>query len=242
MRNSLIYFLVLFSSVVSAQQISPDKDSLHIYASDSLFITNTGTNLLTIDSLYTVNPLYGYWMDINTQDSSFIYYASWGGYPGWQPLGLSLEPGHSAKFVFNSVDLCVICKQNSTADYFQDTLVFVSNSLQNDTLLIFVDGEGYTSSVSPEEGEQETMYVLKQNFPNPFNPDTRIFYGLSYDGMVKIRVCDITGREVRTLVNEYKLGGYYEVRFDGTDLPSGVYVYRMETGNAVLVRKMILLK
>ncbi len=242
MRNSIISFLVLFSSVVSAQQISPDKDTLHIYESDSLFITNTGIDLLTIDSLYTVNPLYGYWLDVHTNDSSFVYYASWGGYAGWQPLGLNLEPGDKAEFVFYYVDLCVICKQNSTTDYFQDTLVFVSNSLQNDTLLIFVDGEGYPSSVTPEEGEQQTLYILKQNFPNPFNPETKIFYGLSRDGMVSIRVCDVTGKEIRTLVNEYKSGGYYEVIFDGKDLPSGIYIYRMETGNAVLVRKMILLK
>ena len=85
-------------------------------------------------------------------------------------------------------------------------------------------------------------FVLHQNYPNPFNPNTVVSYQLSVVSNVKLAVYDIVGREVAVLVNERKVPGSYEVRFDATGLASGVYFYRITAGDFAQTRKMIVLK
>ncbi|MGC8898805.1 MAG: glucoamylase family protein, partial [Bacteroidota bacterium] len=85
-------------------------------------------------------------------------------------------------------------------------------------------------------------YTLEQNYPNPFNPSTEICYGVPKDAWVTIRVFDLLGRYVMTLVNEYKKAGNHSVRLDGSSLSSGVYFYRMSANGTTLVRKMMVLK
>jgi hypothetical protein len=85
-------------------------------------------------------------------------------------------------------------------------------------------------------------FKLFNNYPNPFNPTTMIKYAIPKYAFVKITVFDILGREITTLTNEYKTAGYYEVRFDGTNLASGLYFYRIEAGAYVQTKKMLLLK
>ncbi|MDP4115290.1 MAG: T9SS type A sorting domain-containing protein [Bacteroidota bacterium] len=87
-----------------------------------------------------------------------------------------------------------------------------------------------------------TRYQLSQNYPNPFNPNTTISYQLPQNGIVTIKVYDILGNEVKTLVNENKQAGSYNVNFDASKLSSGVYVYKITVGNFVASRKMMLLK
>jgi len=90
-------------------------------------------------------------------------------------------------------------------------------------------------------------YKLSQNYPNPFNPSTKIDYDLPYDGKVSILLYDISGREVANLVNEVKTAGYYTAVFNGANLASGMYFYRINatgTGNNnfVSTKKMVLIK
>ena len=85
-------------------------------------------------------------------------------------------------------------------------------------------------------------YVLNQNYPNPFNPVTKITYQISKESKVVIKVYDILGTEVASLVNETKNPGYYEVEFNGINLTSGTYIYRMTAGDYVETKKMILMK
>lgn len=85
-------------------------------------------------------------------------------------------------------------------------------------------------------------YSLSQNFPNPFNPITKINFALPKDGYVKISVYDVLGREINTLVNEVKIAGYYSVDFDATKLNSGVYFYKIESGTFSDIKRMILVK
>lgn len=85
-------------------------------------------------------------------------------------------------------------------------------------------------------------YTLSQNFPNPFNPSTIIKYSLLYSGIVEIKVFDMLGKEIKTLINEYKPAGNYEIEFDGTGLPNGVYFFRMISGNYSDTKKMVLLR
>jgi hypothetical protein len=87
-----------------------------------------------------------------------------------------------------------------------------------------------------------TEYNIAQNYPNPFNPSTVIKYAVPKTSAVKIAVYDLTGREIALLVNDVKNPGNYEVNFDASNLASGVYVYRIEAGDYINVKKMVLLK
>ncbi len=85
-------------------------------------------------------------------------------------------------------------------------------------------------------------YDLKQNYPNPFNPVTKINYELPKDGYISLKIYDVLGREVRTLVNEVKTAGYYSVDFNASTLSSGVYFYKMESGAFSDIKRMVLIK
>ena len=87
-----------------------------------------------------------------------------------------------------------------------------------------------------------TKFVLEQNYPNPFNPTTTIKYSIAGEGIVTLKVFNTIGEEVALLVNETKLAGNYEVEFDASGLSSGIYLYRLHSGNFVQTRKMLLLK
>jgi hypothetical protein len=97
-------------------------------------------------------------------------------------------------------------------------------------------------SATPYGPEAVAEYRLTPNYPNPFNPTTSFSYTLKAAGLVKIRVFDMTGGEVATLVNESQPAGVYSVTFDGSKLPSGIYVYRIETNGFTAAHKMVLLK
>ncbi|MBP9006066.1 MAG: T9SS type A sorting domain-containing protein [Candidatus Marinimicrobia bacterium] len=84
--------------------------------------------------------------------------------------------------------------------------------------------------------------LLYQNQPNPFNPVTTIRYSLSTSQYVVLKVYDVLGNEVATLVNEYKIPGNYAVNFDATDLTSGIYLYQMKAGKNIQTRKLMVLK
>ncbi|MFA7361958.1 MAG: T9SS type A sorting domain-containing protein, partial [Candidatus Kapaibacterium sp.] len=96
--------------------------------------------------------------------------------------------------------------------------------------------------VEPFGNEIPLVYSLSQNYPNPFNPMTKINFAMPKQGIVKLRIYDVLGREVRTLVNEVKAAGYHTVDFDGSQFSSGVYFYRIETNGFSDIRKMMLIK
>jgi hypothetical protein len=85
-------------------------------------------------------------------------------------------------------------------------------------------------------------FSLTQNFPNPFNPSTRINYQLPTINHVTLKVFDILGREVATLVNEVNRPGVYSVQWNASGVASGVYFYRIEAGSFVETRKLVLLR
>ena len=94
-----------------------------------------------------------------------------------------------------------------------------------------------------QEKNIPTQYNVSQNYPNPFNPSTKIQYTLPVEGNVILKIYNILGKEVKTLIaNEYRTAGSHTVTFDAHDLPSGVYFYRLQAGNIISVKKMILLK
>ena len=87
-----------------------------------------------------------------------------------------------------------------------------------------------------------STYSLNQNYPNPFNPVTKINFAIPKQGLVSLKIYDVLGRQVRTLVNEVKAPGSYSVDFNGADLSSGVYFYRLESNGFTDIKKMMLIK
>lgn len=98
------------------------------------------------------------------------------------------------------------------------------------------------SSVQTEPQTSPIQFTMDQNFPNPFNPVTNINYSLANNGNTRLTIIDALGRDVKTIVNEYKSAGSYTVKVNGADLSSGMYLYRLESGNFSITRKFIILK
>jgi hypothetical protein len=147
----------------------------------------------------------------------------------------------------------IIDKAENTPDYYYDQgsmTLFAGGK-------IFVAG-GYVSSnfdavdstvfISVGTTDIKDSYThvnsfsLAQNYPNPFNPSTTIKFRLTQSGVVNLAVYDIMGREISTLVNEFRAAGEHEVRFNASQLSSGVYLYRLRMGNQSLAKKMLILK
>lgn len=89
---------------------------------------------------------------------------------------------------------------------------------------------------------QKIDFGLYQNYPNPFNPSTKISYTTKEEGLVTLRVYDVLGKEIATLVNENKPAGFYEAEFNASKLPSGMYIYKIQAGSFADVKKMLLTK
>ncbi|MCB0749785.1 MAG: T9SS type A sorting domain-containing protein, partial [Ignavibacteriae bacterium] len=85
-------------------------------------------------------------------------------------------------------------------------------------------------------------YELYQNYPNPFNPSTKIGYSIQREGKVNITIYNILGQKVREVINQFVKPGKYEATFNGANLASGVYIYRIKTNDFVKSKKMMLLK
>jgi hypothetical protein len=126
----------------------------------------------------------------------------------------------------------------------------LSFNIQKDGLYrlkIIVGTESYIKQILSESGAQfPTEFSLLQNYPNPFNPSTKIKYAVPYINrdpvQVRLKVYDILGNELTTLVNRKEFPGVYEITFNGNKYASGVYFYRIIAGSYIAVKKMILLK
>lgn len=99
-----------------------------------------------------------------------------------------------------------------------------------------------TDVESEDENALPKEFVLDQNFPNPFNPGTKISWQSPVSSHQTIKVYDMLGNEVATLVDEYREAGLYEIKFDASKLSSGVYLYRLQADNHTFTRKMTLIK
>ena len=121
-----------------------------------------------------------------------------------------------------------LTKQQKEIRRFEDLKLL----LNPDNLVI---NKNIENAVPPE-------YSLSQNYPNPFNPVTHLEFGISNPGFVSLKIYDMLGRELKTLVNEIKPAGRFKVEFDGSNFASGVYFYRIEAGDFVQTKRMVLIK
>ncbi|GBD88268.1 arylsulfotransferase [bacterium BMS3Abin03] len=127
--------------------------------------------------------------------------------------------------------------------YFKDTLHIRSETEDSwiaQTMILA--GSTDTTFSGINDNSFLASYELMQNYPNPFNPITNIKFKIAQPGFVTLKVYNMLGEEVVTLVNEEKAAGKYEVSFDGTELATGIYIYRIHTGKFTDVKKLLLLK
>jgi hypothetical protein len=136
-----------------------------------------------------------------------------------------------------------------------DTLRFAPITVGADSALIVIQSNSGSSpdtikvagiaipTTSVENiSEIPTEYALSQNYPNPFNPSTNIAFSIPTKSFVLLKVFDLVGREVATLIHQEKPVGTYHVTFDAGKLPSGIYLYRLTAGDFTQVKKMLLVK
>ena len=116
-------------------------------------------------------------------------------------------------------------------------------SVPSDSVLAPIQGNP-PSKIGADSKKQikPVSYSLGQNYPNPFNPTTRIDYSIKQAGFVTLKIYDMLGKEVAVLVNGNKPAGYYTVEFNGSNLPSGVYIYRLTAGKFSSSKKLMLMK
>jgi hypothetical protein len=134
----------------------------------------------------------------------------------------------------------------------------MSAQIRNNGIKVFRPGGSLTNSTRPLIAFADTCYMvvgvtnkgqetpknfsLNQNYPNPFNPSTKIDFAIPKSANVEIKVFDILGREVATLMNEFKHAGNYSVEFNGGNISSGVYFYTLKSGNFKDTKKMLMIK
>ena len=117
-----------------------------------------------------------------------------------------------------------------TRNYVQNAQAYFNNNFTNGTV----------SDV--DDFSIVTEYNLSQNYPNPFNPNTKISWQSPVAGHQTLKVFDVLGNEVATLVNEFRNAGSYEIEFNASTLSSGIYFYRLSDGSFIQTKKMILIK
>ena len=232
--NNKTYFD--FSPVCSLLQSFLREDSLgNVYA----------LNLPFIDSSYVQQPEYliapynskqgdGWLIAKNISDSSRNIYGSCFNYDSSMENGktlhikyMYLEPNHGYFIFWESMGI--------TGWGMLDNGFFLNYARVGDR--IFGQYVGINEKSPAANGS-----MLRQNYPNPFNPSTSIDYQIKQSGLVTIKVYDMLGNEVRTLVNEYKQAGNYTLNFNAGSLSSGVYLCRITAGGYTAARKMILVK
>jgi Subtilase family/Secretion system C-terminal sorting domain/Csp protease B prodomain len=132
---------------------------------------------------------------------------------------------------------------NSGSSYFDGTGWSIkSNYNYRMRVIVASNDTSITSIQSPQLTGVPNQYELYQNYPNPFNPSTIIKYSIEKAGFVTLKIYDILGREIKTLINEKEPAGNYIVRFNAANLSSGVYFYSIHSGDFIQYKKMILLK
>ncbi len=122
------------------------------------------------------------------------------------------------------------------------TLFSLAWDVQVDNVFGTMGNHTFTTDVNDVPGATPVAYALEQNFPNPFNPSTKINYSIPTEGFVTLDVYNSIGQKVANLVSESKTAGTYTVNFDASDLTSGIYFYKISSGNFTETKKMILLK
>jgi photosystem II stability/assembly factor-like uncharacterized protein len=144
--------------------------------------------------------------------------------------------------VLNDRTLAQSAFQTLQTQYPEHSLTHIADVLVNNGSQLRPTGKSTVAAANTSSSEKPLSYALEQNYPNPFNPETRIHFELPEHNAVVLVVYDLLGREVATLVNDFKKAGKYDVTFTATNLASGVYFYRLQAGTFHSVKKLLLLR
>ncbi|MBL1211759.1 MAG: T9SS type A sorting domain-containing protein [Ignavibacteriae bacterium] len=248
MKKFIIFLNMLITLSVFGQNISVSKDTVTFLdfwisqeASDSIHVYNNDSNVLSIDSIYSQN--YMYYLKISHNDSlvnEFLMHSQ-----NMIPLFVDIPAHDSAKIVFYL--FIPIIKESSSPTIYTDTISILNNSINNPIKRITALTD-ITLGIL-DENYLPHKFVLSQNYPNPFNPSTTIKFTIPKYNFVTLKIFDLLGREVATLLNEEKPPGVHEVVFDtrlqngqGISLASGVYIYQIKSGNFTASKKFVLMK
>ena len=194
-------------------------------------LLNNPTNL----NVYTTNQAnFLIWGNISSKMDSIVVERK-GGSDTVNYKRIGYVPKDKSYFTDNTPD-----KINVVSNRYTYRIKAIRNNISSD--YIYSQSIEWNTPIYSGSGYVPKTYSLKHNYPNPFNPTTYIIYDLPIDGWIVIKVYDILGKEIETLVNKYQKAGEYEVIFKADNLSSGIYLYRLTSGNFSQTRKMILEK
>jgi hypothetical protein len=148
-----------------------------------------------------------------------------------------VPPGATEEWVSVDIPLSSFEPTVNLTEVFQ--LMFTGNGI------IYLDNIYFSTMVSDVKEIHDALpsdFTLEQNYPNPFNPSTNIKFSLPEANQVTLKVYDMIGQEVATLVDQFMNAGTFEITFDASNLPTGIYTYSLTTGNFQSVKKMMLIK
>jgi len=160
-----------------------------------------------------------------------------GGYPfiDWAVIGTTTSNTYE--------DLELTTTYRHGEDYFYKTTAVDVNDNESDySNTVEAEARLEKQNIKEELESKPKIYALDSNYPNPFNPTTNISYQLPKASNVTLTVYDMLGKEVAELVNENKSVGIYNVNFNASNLPSGIYFYKIQAGDFTDIRKMLLMK
>ncbi|MCU0364677.1 MAG: T9SS type A sorting domain-containing protein [Ignavibacteriaceae bacterium] len=191
-----------------------------------------------------------------TSSTIYLYYTGWAmNYTG-NTIGLATSTDNG--LTWNKYASNPVLNSGPAGSWDGDYVEVGSVMLLQDTLIhLWYDGSRDNTATNlwriglatstlvvsvEEEAGQPSEFTLEQNYPNPFNPKTTIRYSIPTQSKVVIKVFDVLGNEIATLMDEEKSVGSYELTWNPSNLPSGIYFYQLKAGNYVNTKKMILLK
>ena len=211
--------------------LPPNTSCFPAFWANCLVLTNNNWNPQLIWCAHpTFNPISGY--------KIYRKVVNYGQNPG-QPASWPLLTTVNAN-TFSYKDIEFRIGGTSYQAYYYVRAYY--SSIQSDLTNIVNSAVQYYKNKNESEAQSITGFILEQNFPNPFNPTTKITYSIPEESFIQLKVFDPFGNEVSLLVNEKKDKGIYEVEFDASNFASGIYFYQLKTNNFISTKKMIVLK
>jgi hypothetical protein len=218
--------LVRISDVLDANINDVSNDLFTIYRPSLLLTSPNGGESCKIGSIDTIK-----WTSSNIQNIKIEYSANGG--KNWSPVVNTIAASPSA-YLWTIPDTTSTNCLVRISDVLDANINDVSDSYFS--IESFPDGLIFTEIGLPKK------HRLLQNYPNPFNPSTQIKFALPKPENVKIEIYNTIGQRLETLINQHMPAGYHEIEFNAQNLSSGVYLYRIEAGQFLDVKKMILLR
>ena len=173
------------------------------------------------------------------------YHIYYGGFNGYSFNNI-INAGNDTSYILSGVSISdtigVTAYDRTYSPANEDNATIVNDNMTNGNESWYTIAVDTLNTAVITHNEIPIQYSLQQNYPNPFNPTTTIKYSLPKAGNVRLTVYNAIGSKVTTIVNEYKPAGNYSVQFNGSNLASGIYLYRLESGNYSTAKKFILMK